>query len=88
MKTYDIPARILVQLNDGPNPTLLSEFVIRAKEGGRKVSPKGVVSHQIPFADVSYGLLLALRTRIREGESSEVDYIKKSLNDLIGELNK
>lgn len=88
MKTYDIPARILVQLNDGPNPTLLSEFVIRAKEGGRKVSPEGVVSHQVPFSDVSYGLLLALRTRIQEGHPVEVNYIKKSLNDLIGEINK
>ncbi|URM87435.1 hypothetical protein SEA_DUSTYDINO_35 [Microbacterium phage DustyDino] len=88
MKTYDIPARILVQLNEGPNPTLLSEFVIRAKEGGRKVNAEGVVSHQIPFSDVSHGLLLALGTRIREGHPVEVDYIKKSLNHMIGELNK
>lgn len=88
MKTYDIPARILVQLNEGPNPTLLSEFVIRAKEGGRKVGPEGVVSHEVSLTDVSYGLVLALVERIRSGEDAEREYIRKQLHEMIGELDK
>lgn len=88
MKTYEIPARILVQLNDGPNPTKLSEFVIRAQEGGRRVSPDGVVSHQVGMNDVSYGLLLALHERILEARPDELEYIKSGLSHLIGEASK
>lgn len=85
---YEVPARILLQLNKGPNPATLSEFSVRAKNGGRNVDDNGVVSHLIGEVDLSYGLVLALVERIRNGDEHERNYIRTQLHEMIGELDK
>lgn len=88
MKFYDIPSRILVQLNEGENPTILSEFVIRGREGRKSVNEDGITTHEASMVDVSCGLFLALAARIRDGSDFERGYIKIWLQNMIGEFDK